>query len=92
MPRDQRDLDQLMTLTEVCDLLQVSRWTVLRLRKAGYLPTLLIGRCMRFPTSAVREFIRNEEIKAREEMLGSPRSLHAKGSVAGLGGNGDCLV
>jgi excisionase family DNA binding protein len=54
----------LLTVTEVCSLLQVSRWSVYELIRTKKLNTIRIGRRRLIPTSAVRvmlDRLSNEE-------------------------------
>jgi len=50
----------LLTQNEVASLLSVSVYTVKRLRQSGQLPTTLVGRSVRVPDNAVREYIERE--------------------------------
>ncbi|MBC7353996.1 MAG: helix-turn-helix domain-containing protein [Thermogutta sp.] len=50
----------LLTLPEVARLLRVSQRTAWTWAKAGKLPSLRIGRCLRFPRHAVEKWIEQE--------------------------------
>ena len=50
-------LSQLLTMKQVCQVLQVSRWTVMRLANSGKLRKLKIAGCLRFSSDDVQQYI-----------------------------------
>lgn len=60
--RDQDPL--LLTLAEVAKLLQVSQRTAWGLAKEGKLPSIRIGRCLRFPRRDIEAWIMRQSTKA----------------------------
>lgn len=48
---------ELLRITEVAKLLNVGRTTAYSMVTAGELPTVRIGRCVRVPAPAVREWV-----------------------------------
>lgn len=55
----------LLTVTEACARLQISRWTFYRLVQTRQLRTVKIGSTRRVPTTAISQFI--AELSARED-------------------------
>ncbi len=53
-----------MTVAEVAALMRVSRMTVYRLIHDGRLPAVQVGRSMRVPEQAVRDYLRDALIQA----------------------------
>lgn len=55
--------DQLLTTTDVCELLKVDRWTVERMRERGELPFVKLGtRLVRFRLADVRALIDSGQV------------------------------
>ena len=50
-------LSQLLTMKQVCQVLQCSRQTVLRLANSGKLKKLKIAGCLRFSADDVQQYI-----------------------------------
>lgn len=48
---------RLLTVDQVCDVLQISRWTVYRLIWANDLGSVQIGRCRRVPLDAIDSYL-----------------------------------
>lgn len=55
---------ELLTISEVCNLLKISRMQVFRLRKAGKLAVIQNGRFIRFRRSSVLTYLSKLEIPA----------------------------
>ena len=53
------DLHPFMTVVEIATLMRVSRATVYRLIQHGRLPRMRVGKIMRVPRQAVRDFMRD---------------------------------
>jgi len=51
------DKAALLTLTEACEFLRVSKWTVHRLIRSNQLETILIGRRRLVPRDAIDQFL-----------------------------------
>lgn len=48
---------QFLTVTEVAEVMRVSKMTVYRLIHAGELPAIRVGRSFRVPTAAVKQLL-----------------------------------
>ena len=53
--------EQLLTVREVCERLNVSRANVYRLLKSGELRAVKVGRCTRFRAETLDEWVRARE-------------------------------
>jgi excisionase family DNA binding protein len=53
-----------MTVAEVASVMRVSRMTVYRLIHDGRLPAVQVGRAMRVPEQAVRDYLRDALVQA----------------------------
>jgi excisionase family DNA binding protein len=49
--------DTYLTVNEVAEILQISRWKVYKLLRTHELDSFLLGRCRRVPASALAEMI-----------------------------------
>ena len=63
MPADLASLS-FLTVAEVARIMRVSRMTVYRLVHDGKLPAVQVGRSMRIPEEAVRDYLRDAMVKA----------------------------
>lgn len=54
---DARPAPRFMTVTEVADVMRVSKMTVYRLIHAGELPAIRVGKSFRVPQSAVSQLL-----------------------------------
>jgi excisionase family DNA binding protein len=61
--------DNLMTIPELMKFLQVKRNTIYTLRRLG-LPTVKIGRSVRFRTDSIVKWLENMEQGSKEKMSG----------------------
>jgi len=57
MQKRSRDLEELLTINDTCDLLKISRPTVYRMIKKGVLKTVQVGGRMRFHPDELRRYI-----------------------------------
>ena len=53
-----------LTVAEVAELMRVSKMTVYRLVHDGKLPAVQVGRSMRIPEEAVRDYLRDAMVQA----------------------------
>jgi excisionase family DNA binding protein len=53
-----------LTVAEVARIMRVSRMTVYRLVPDGKLPAVQVGRSMRIPEEAVRDYLRDAMVQA----------------------------
>ena len=53
-----------LTVAEVARIMRVSRMTVYRLVHDGKLPAVQVGRSMRIPEEAVRDYLRDSMVQA----------------------------
>ena len=58
-PDEESALHPFMTVVEIAALMRVSRATVYRLLHDGRLPRMRVGKVMRVPRQAVRDFMHN---------------------------------
>jgi excisionase family DNA binding protein len=63
IPLDHANNEQLLTITEVCTLLRVSKWSVYNLIWSGQLSTLTIGRRRLIRPAAYAECVAQLEEK-----------------------------
>jgi excisionase family DNA binding protein len=56
-----------LTVSEVAEVMRVSRMTVYRLVHAGRLPAVRFGRSFRVPEAAVEQYLRNAVVDGRSE-------------------------
>jgi excisionase family DNA binding protein len=49
--------DTYLTVNEVAEVLQISRWKVYKLLRTRELDSFLLGRCRRVPASALAEMV-----------------------------------
>ena len=54
---DPQSMPKLFTVSEVADLMRVSRMTIYRLIHSGELPALRAGKSFRIPQTAVQELL-----------------------------------
>lgn len=57
-------LRQLLTPSEVADLLQLSKATIYRLAESGDLPAIRIGRAVRFRREAIEQLLNGQGVTA----------------------------
>ena len=55
---DQHSAPRFMTVSEVADIMRVSKMTVYRLIHSGEMPAIRVGKSFRVPESAVGQLIR----------------------------------
>ena len=55
---DQHSAPRFMTVSEVADMMRVSKMTVYRLIHSGEMPAIRVGKSFRVPESAVGQLIR----------------------------------
>ncbi|NKX53430.1 helix-turn-helix domain-containing protein [Arthrobacter mobilis] len=56
-----------LTVSEVAEVMRVSRMTVYRLVHAGRMPAVRFGRSFRVPEAAVEQYLRNAVVDGRTE-------------------------
>ncbi|WP_342023707.1 helix-turn-helix domain-containing protein [Arthrobacter citreus] len=56
-----------LTVSEVADVMRVSKMTVYRLVHSGELPAVRFGRSYRVPESAVQQVLKNAVINGRSD-------------------------
>lgn len=54
-------MDSILTIKEICEKLQLSRVTVLKLRKQG-MPSMKVNRSVRFDENEVMEWLKNRKV------------------------------
>jgi len=57
-------IERLLTPSEVCQILRISRRTLTRLTAAGVLPFVRIGGSVRFVPASINDILRPQEITA----------------------------
>ncbi len=77
------ELPSVLTADEVAAMLRISRWQAYELAKSGRLPSLRLGRAVRFPRRAVLELLGEVEPPA------SPSPAHAQADVVELRRGGE---
>ena len=53
--------NELMTVSEVAAMLRLNRYTIYRLASAGKLPSIKVGRALRFRPTALERYILSNE-------------------------------
>lgn len=64
-----RSAPRFMTVTEVAELMRVSKMTVYRLIHGGEMPAIRVGKSFRVPESAVRQMIDVQMSEWADELL-----------------------
>ena len=73
----------LLKIVEVCELLQVSDWTLASWRRSGFGPSFirLKGNAIRYPEDSLFEWIKSREVESLAEERGRGQTF--PGSEAG---------
>lgn len=72
---DRQSAPRFMLVSEVADIMRVSKMTVYRLIRSGDMPAIRVGKSFRVPASAVEEIIASGAVTEQRE-----------DRVAGIGG------
>jgi len=60
-----RDMEKLLTVNDICELLQVKKPLVYKWVHYGYVPHIKIGNVLRFKESKIDQWISNREKRGR---------------------------
>ncbi|MDC4233527.1 helix-turn-helix domain-containing protein [Actinomyces sp. B33] len=71
---DQQSAPRFMTVSEVADIMRVSKMTVYRLIHSGQMPAIRVGKSFRVPQAAVAQLIESGLVD------------HSDDRIAGIGG------
>lgn len=68
---DRKPSPRFMTVTEVADLMRVSKMTVYRLIHSGEMPAIRVGKSFRVPEAAVNQLIAAGTVEWSDEQAGA---------------------